>query len=348
MSLLVADAKWNASPLCRCYHRPMLIKTWGIVLVLQLIALPLSPQVKPCKSTATGDQEKFSLTSRTFRNARTVRVWLPPGYRDPANSGKKYPILYLLDGDSAFNACDAFMHDELHADETLTTLIASGRIPPLIAVAIDNASDILGHTEDGVNSDQGKARTREYLPYPDPFLAPEIQDVLGAQLPAFFENDVFPVIAKRYRVLSGAEHSALWGDSYAGAAALYIAMHRPDLFGRMIIESPSLQIGNGQLLRDSTFLTGLPHRIALGIGTAEISEGEMPNSATINAAWIRQMHVLADNLKAAADFPAEVQLTVAEGAHHSTGDFGKRLAAGLLFIYASEPAAPSDRSSPSH
>ncbi len=118
-------------------------------------------------------------------------------------------------------------------------------------------------------------------------------------------------------------------------------MHRPDLFDRMIIESPSLQVGNGQMLRDSVYLSGLPHRIALGLGTAETTDTMVPNSAVVNAAWLREMHVLADNLKAAAFFPPQVQLTVTEGAHHSTGDFGKRLSAGLLFIYASEPASAS-------
>ncbi len=232
------------------------------------------------------------------------------------------------------------MHDELHADETLTDLITSGQIPPVVAVAIDNASDILGHDSTGENLDNGAARTREYIPYPDPFLAPDIRDVLGAQLPAFFQHDVFPAVSERYRVLTGAQNSALWGGSYAGAAALYIAMQHPDVFDRMIIESPSLQVGNGQLLRDSVYLSGVPHRIALGLGTAEVTDAMAPNSVALSAAWLREMHVLADNLKASALFPPAVQLTVAEGSHHATGDFGKRLAAGLLFIYTHESVSP--------
>ncbi len=51
------------------------------------------------------------------------------------------------------------------------------------------------------------------------------------------------------------------------------------------------------------------------------------------------MHSLADNLKAAAYAPVLVQLTVGEGAHHTIGEFGKRFAAGLLFIYSSAPAS---------
>lgn len=38
--------------------------------------------------------------------------------------------------------------------------------------------------------------------------------------------------------------------------------------------APSLQVGNGQLMRDSLWLVNLPKRIALGIGTAEASPQE--------------------------------------------------------------------------
>jgi len=44
------------------------------------------------------------LTSRIFHNTRNLRVWLPPGY-DPS---QKYPVLYILDGASAFDVCASF------------------------------------------------------------------------------------------------------------------------------------------------------------------------------------------------------------------------------------------------
>jgi enterochelin esterase-like enzyme len=294
-------------------------------------------QEKPCQSTLTGHLDIIPLDSLVFQNHRNLRVWLPPGYADPANAQKKYPVLYLLDGDSAFDSCTAFAHDELHADETLTSLITSGKIPPVIAVGIDNGSDVIGHSPDGQNIDNGAGRTREYLPYPDTFLSPAVKEVLGNRLPDFLEQEVMPTISSKYRILTGSQNSALWGDSYAGAAALYIAIRRPDLFDRLIIESPSLQVGNGQLLRDSVSLTQLPKRIALGIGTAEVTPDQFPNADALNATWVRLIHVLADNLKAAAYAPPQLQLTIAERAHHATGEFGKRLAAGLLFIYAPEP-----------
>jgi len=310
--------------------RPNLRLLWTLI-VLAMPSCAYAQQV-PCKSTVTGHLDIVPLTSAIYQNTRSLRIWLPPGYDDPANAQKKYPVLYLYDGDSAFDACTAYMHDELHADETLTGLITSGKIPPVIAVAIDNASDILGHTPIGDNIDKGTARAREYIPYPDP-LFPNITNVLGDRQPDFLEHEVMPFIAARYRILPGPSHATLWGDSYAGAAALYIAIRRPSLFGSVIIESPSLQIGNGQLLRDSKSLAVLPSRIAIGIGTDEVGPDMVPNPATINAVWVQLTRQLAENLKAADYIPPQLQLTVAPGAHHATGDFGKRLAAALLFIY---------------
>ena len=54
------------------------------------------------------------------------------------------------------------------------------------------------------------------------------------------------------------------------------------------------------------------------------------------------MYSLADNLRATAYSPTQVQLTVAKGAHHGGVEFGKRFAAGLLFIYGPELTRPSN------
>ena len=77
-------------------------------------------QQTPCKSTVVGQLEIVPLTSRIFHNTRSLRIWLPPGF-DP---GHKYPVLYILDGASAFDVCAAFDHEEMHADETLTDLLS--------------------------------------------------------------------------------------------------------------------------------------------------------------------------------------------------------------------------------
>jgi predicted alpha/beta superfamily hydrolase len=267
-------------------------------LVVVCLSCVASAQQVPCKATVVGRLDIVPLTSRVFHNTRNLRVWLPPGF-DPA---KNYPVLYILDGASAFDVCASFNHEEMHADETLTELIATGKIPPLIAVGIDNGSDAI-HQGDG----NGNARAREFLPYPDPYdrdtLAPS-----GTGYPDFLESEVMSVIAAKYPVETGPQHTAIWAASYGGVAALYTLTHRPDLFGSAIIESPALEVGNGQLLRDTEFLVRMPSRIAVGVGTAEDQD-----RFGSNAAYMRMIQQLVKNLKTAY-LPGEVRLTITEGA----------------------------------
>ena len=66
------------------------------------------------------------------------RVWRqtnPPGVA----AQKRYPVLYMLDGQNLFDLCTAGGNhrEEWRIDETLTRLIGSGAIEPLIVVEID-------------------------------------------------------------------------------------------------------------------------------------------------------------------------------------------------------------------
>ncbi|TPW09519.1 MAG: esterase, partial [bacterium] len=62
--------------------------------------------------TLTGDVETFS--HAPFRGGRTVRVYLPPGYR---TSTDRYPVLYLHDGQNLFDVRTSFA-GEWRVDET--------------------------------------------------------------------------------------------------------------------------------------------------------------------------------------------------------------------------------------
>lgn len=273
--------------------RLLLLALW--VLTADVLCRPAFAQ-QPCRPTVEGRLETFTLTSRVFHNTRTIRVWLPPAY-DPA---RKYPVLYIPDGASAFDACTAFRGQELRADETLSELIAAGQVPPLIAVGIDNGSDVVD------NSDNGVGRASEFLAYEDDGSAPFVP--LGAAFPAFLATDVMPGVEARYPVQIGPEHSSIWGSSYGGAAILYTIVHRPGLFGSAIIESPSMQVGNGQLLRDTQLLVHGPSRIAIGVGTAEIG---VPAAEAFDAAFVRAVRQLAEHCKGASATTCASVLTCA-------------------------------------
>ena len=181
---------------------------------------------------ATGDLRLHKFRSRIFRNSRFLRVWLPPGYDDPANAGRHYPVLYLNDGQNLFEASTSFTGVEWQVDETSERLVREGVIPPMIVVGIDNA---------------GKDRLREYMPHRS--LQPMMLRVQGSRYPDFLIKEVMPFVAQNYRVASGPENTGLGGSSLGALVALYTAASRPDVIGRLLLESPSLWASNRQIIR---------------------------------------------------------------------------------------------------
>ena len=98
--------------------------------------------------TLTGNIHRHPrFESRILKNRRAVLVYLPRGYR--RSIVKRYPVLYLQDGQNLFDAATAFAGVEWGVDETAQRLIGSRLVEPLIIVAIENT---------------GKDRVHEYAP----------------------------------------------------------------------------------------------------------------------------------------------------------------------------------------
>src|SRR5438045_9494243 len=102
------------------------------------------------KNTLTGNIKRHrAFHSKVLGNRRDVLVYLPPGYR--RFSTRRYPVLYLHDGQNIFDAATAFAGVEWGMDETAQRLIRQKLIEPLIIVAIANT---------------GEDRIHEYAPTP--------------------------------------------------------------------------------------------------------------------------------------------------------------------------------------
>lgn len=323
-----------------CYHYRM-NRTITIRVRLALIAFAwvtsvfsaVAQQPEPaCTPTVVGHLDILPLTSKIFHNERKLRVWLPPGYDDAANAQKKYPVLYMLDGQDVFDVCTSFGHEEQRVDETLTELITAGKIQPVIAVGVDNGSKFGEWTGQ---------RSREYLPYRDP-TDPVIKDVEGDRFPAFMETEVMPVIAAKYRILAGPTHTAIGGGSYGGVAAIYALIRRPDLFGSGLAGSPSLQIGNGQILRDTVWLNVGPSRLALSAGNAQFGP-PFPHAAELNANYVHDIETLADHFRAIEVYPTNVQVTIREGARHTTPDIAATFRDAFIFLFPVGPTGDIER-----
>ena len=129
----------------------------------------------------------------------------------------------------------------------MTELIAKKRVEPLIVVGIDNA---------------GPNRTDEYSRSSAVANAPQKQS-------AFMMTEVLPLIDGRYRTIGDRVHRGVGGASLASVGALTLLLDQPDTFGLGLLESTSLQNGNGSVLQEVSVVQG-PIRVSIGVGTAEV------------------------------------------------------------------------------
>jgi predicted alpha/beta superfamily hydrolase len=220
---------------------------------------PAKPGEQPVgrSSSVVGDLRLHEFHSRIFRNTRMLRVWLPPRYDAPENRTRHYPVLYLNDGQNLFDKATAFNGVEWGVDETADRLIRTEAIAPLIVVGIDNAQ-----------SD----RIKEYLPYRS--FHPTVLRPLGQHYPVFLIKEVMPFVFERYRIARAPENTGLGGSSLGALIALYTVLVRPGIFGRLLLESPSLFVSRRRWLKDSWYFREWPERVFLAIGTKESGSEE--------------------------------------------------------------------------
>jgi len=269
----------------------------------------------PCQSTVTGDLRLHSLTSAIFHNTRTIRVLVPPGYESAENAARRYPVLYLLDGQNLFDAClSEVSHHEWEVDETVYRLIREHKIPPLIVVGIDNA---------------GADRAAEYLPYKDYLGNPTMPEPIGKKFPDFLTDEVMPLVDGNYRTLRGHDHTGLGGSSYGGVATLYALLVKPHEFGFGLIESASLSVGMGQLVRDTAPLVARPNRVYFGFGG---KEADNPATNDMMIGLIRQVQA---NFEAAGYDRARLRVVIDPDARHTEVAWAKRLPDALTFLFGS-------------
>ncbi len=149
-----------------------------------------------------------AIASPQLNNSRKLRIYLPASYDE--NKAKRYPVLYMHDGQNLFDAKTAAYGVEWGIDETINRLVATGVMDEIIVVGIDNTPD----------------RIPEYTPCCDPKYGGGKLDAYQA----FVTDTVKPYVDQSLRTLPGKENTAIMGSSLGGIASIYIAQRRPDIF----------------------------------------------------------------------------------------------------------------------
>jgi predicted alpha/beta superfamily hydrolase len=258
--------------------------------------------------------------SGVFGNVRYLRVYLPAGYDAPENASERYAVLYLSDGQTAFEAMPERDHATWRVEHAVTSLVRRGVIPPIIVVAIDNAGPQL--------------RAHEYLPYPVPTLNPPEPAPVGRRYPDFLAREVVPFINMTYRTLADPSHTVLGGSSLGGLVAAFTMMAKPGVFGRYLIESPSFWVDDEHIFRDARYVDASqwPERVYLGVGTNErarrtCSAADQPDRMT------RDVQEFAAMLRTSGMDSSRVKVVVTTCAMHNEDAWAARLPDALTFLF---------------
>jgi enterochelin esterase-like enzyme len=248
------------------------------------------------------------LESKYLQTSRRITVMRPP-----ACGATPVPVLYLNDGQNLFDPGRAFGGNTWRVAETVNRLMGEGRIPPLMIVGIDHG---------------GVSRAREYLPVEDD-RNPHARRPLGRQYVEFVTREVIPFVERSYPVSRRTSGRALGGSSYGAASALLTGLERPGVFGRLLLESPSLYVGGRILLRKARRAPRWPARVYLGVGTDETPRPD------VNRETVENVRTLESILRAAGLGPRRLKVVVEPGARHTEAAWAGRLPEALAFLFGS-------------
>lgn len=278
----------------------------------------------PRAITRSGDiRVHHRVFSPQLKNERTVLVYLPPNY--DSEPERRYPVLYLHDGNNVFDAATSFTGVEWGVDEAAETLIAAKRIEPLIIVAIYN----------------NEHRLEEYTPFADA----KFGGGRGDLYLAFLCETLKPLIDKTYRTRAERAATGIGGSSLGGLISLYAAVKRPDVFSRAAVVSPALWWADLKILDVVRAAPPPSARVWIDIGTAE---GESGGRLEQFAEAVEHCRKLAVVLEAAGlREPENFRLQVVAGGRHHESAWAARAGEILEYLYARpKPSAPPAASAP--
>lgn len=189
--------------------------------------------------------------SHILDNERDVVIYLPPGYKK--NHDRKYPVLYMQDGQNLFTSIKDGSSSKWEVKETVDKLITEGKIEDIIIAGIYNNED----------------RISEYTStYMDKFSA----GGGGENYARFIVEELKPFIDKSYRTLSCRENTGLAGASLGGLISFYIGWNYDKVFKKVAAMSPSFWWDNCNIIKELKKYTGLKKDLQIWIDAGDAEE----------------------------------------------------------------------------
>lgn len=165
-----------------------------------------------------------SIQSEVLNEQRKIWVHVP---NTQPNSGERFPVVYLLDGDAHFPSVVGMIHQ-------LSTINGNTVVPKMIVVGIPNTN-----------------RTRDLTPIKDPSMNEPNYSGGGEAFMEFLQNELIPYIDSNYPT---SPYKLYIGHSLGGLTVINTLLKKPDLFNSYIAIDPSLWWAESSTLKEAKTL----------------------------------------------------------------------------------------------
>ncbi len=149
---------------------------------------------------------------------RRIAALLPYDYDEQEH--KRYPVLYLQDGQNLYD--DHAPFGNWAVDKRLA-LMAEKRMHELIVISIDHAKE---------------DRIKEFTPSH----GSKIGQGEGKKYARFLADTLKPYVDNRLRTLPDRQHTGIGGSSMGGLISIYSGLMYPEIYSKLMIFSPSLWV----------------------------------------------------------------------------------------------------------
>lgn len=258
--------------------------------------------------------------------SRNIEIYLPAAYY--SEPGRKFPVLYMHDGQNVFNPATSTYDIAWEADKAADSLISSGKIDPVIIVAAWSTD---------------KTRYLEYFPEKSfKYFKPEDRNAMdslavkmgtepkwqGDEYLKFIVEELKPYVYQNYRTQPDRANTAICGSSMGGliseypeafAQAACVSTHWPILFDNQ-------NMGPSEALREymiKSFPSAKEHRIWFDYGTATLDQYYEVHQKKVDAIMKKKGYRLGKNW----------ETRKYKGAEHNEKAWQDRFGDVLQFLY---------------
>lgn len=176
----------------------------------------------PIQKAECGSIERISMVAPQLNDTIDIDVWLPENF----DREKRYPVLYMHDGQNLFDAATTWNHQSWEMDVTPCRMIQAGEIEPMIIVGIhsDPVKRVSQLMPEQAVADSGLEALMEEVKLKG-------QPIDGDEYAEFVVKTLKPYIDSTYPTLTEREHTSVMGSSMGGLMSLYLISQYPETFG---------------------------------------------------------------------------------------------------------------------